>query len=173
MDEVKRGELKGMIVRSADFYGPGAALSLPHATVTERLAAGKTPQWIGNPRAVHTFTYTPDAGRTTALLGNTATAYGQVWHALTSHEPMTGEQFVRMACEISGRPYRLHVAPRWMLSVLGIFVPVLRENMEMMYQFENDYRFSSGKLEQAFGLSATSYGDGISATLQHAGIEQA
>jgi nucleoside-diphosphate-sugar epimerase len=162
-----------MIVRSADFYGPGAALSLPHATVIERLAAGKTPQWVGNPRAVHTFTYTPDAGRTTALLGNTATAYGQVWHALTSHEPMTGEQFVRMACEISGRPYRLQMAPRWMLSVLGIFVPVLRENMEMMYQFENDYRFSSGKLEQAFGLSATSYGNGIAATLRQAGIEQA
>ena len=50
---------------------------------------------------------------------------------------------------------------------------VLRENMEMMYQFENDYRFSSGKLEQAFGLSATSYREGIAATLRHAGIEQA
>ena len=105
MDEVKRGELRGMIVRAADFYGPGAVLSLTHATVTQRLKAKKTPQWVGNPKAVHTFTYTPDAGRTVALLGNTATAYGQVWHALTSHDPMTGEQYVRIACELSGRPY--------------------------------------------------------------------
>ena len=166
MDEVKRGELRGMIVRSADFYGPGAALSLTHATVTERLKAKKTPQWVGNPKAIHTFTYTLDAGRTVALLGNTVAAYGQVWHALSSHEPMTGEHYVRIACELSGRRYGLQVPPRWMLSLLGVFVPVLRENMEMLYQFEHEYRFDSTKLERAFGLTATAYREGIAATLR-------
>ena len=166
MDEVRRGELKGMIVRAADFYGPGAALSLTHATVTERLRAGKTPQWIVNAKAVHTFTYTPDAGRTVAQLGNTPAAFGQVWHALTSKEPMTGEQYVRIACELSGRPYGIQVAPRWMLSLMGVFVPVLRENMEMLYQFEDDYRFDSSKVERALDLTATTYRDGIAATLK-------
>ena len=166
MDEAKRGELRAMIVRAADFYGPGAVLSLTHATVTERLKAGKTPQWIGNAKAVHTFTYTPDAGRTLALLGNTASAYGQVWHALTSKEPMTGEEYVRLACTLAGRPYRLQVAPRWLLSIMGLFVPVLRENMEMLYQFEHDYRFDSSKVERAFALTPTAYRDGIAATLQ-------
>ncbi len=166
MDEANRGELRAMIVRSADFYGPGAVLSLTHATVTERLKAGKAPQWIGNPKAVHTFTYTPDAGRTVALLGNTASAYGQVWHALTSKERMTGEQYVRLACTLAGRPYRLQVAPRWLLSVMGLFVPVLRENMEMLYQFEHDYRFDSRKAEGALGFTPTSYRDGIAATLE-------
>jgi nucleoside-diphosphate-sugar epimerase len=163
MEAVKRDGLKGLIVRAADFYGPGATLSLTHATVTTRLRAGKTPQWVGNPKAVHTFTYTPDAGRSTALVGNTPEAYGQVWHALTSREPITGEQYVRMACEIAGRPYRLQVAPRWVLAAMGLFVPVLRENMEMLYQFEHDYRFDSGKIERAFGLAATRYRDGIAA----------
>jgi nucleoside-diphosphate-sugar epimerase len=165
MDDVKRGELRGMIVRSADFYGPGAILSVTHATVTERLKARKTPRWLGNPKAVHTFTYTQDAGRTLALLGNTVTAYGQIWHALTSHAPMTGEHFVRLACELSHRPYGLQVPPRAMLALLGVFVPIVRENMEMLYQFEHDYRFDSGKLERAFGLTATGYRAGIAATL--------
>ncbi|MCC7241129.1 MAG: NAD-dependent epimerase/dehydratase family protein [Acidobacteria bacterium] len=165
MDEVRRGELRAMIVRAADFYGPGAVLSLTHATVTERLKAKRTPQWIGNAKAVHTFTYTPDAGRCLALLGNTTSAYGQIWHALTSKEPMTGEQFVRIACELSGRPYALQVAPRWMLFLMGLFVPVVRENMEMLYQFEHDYRFDSSKAERALGLTATSYPEGIAATL--------
>jgi len=165
MDEVKRGELQGMIVRAADFYGPGALLSLTHATVFERLRAGKTPQWVGNAKAVHTFTYTPDAGRSVALLGNTPSAYGQVWHALTSREDMTGEQFVRLACELAGKPYKLQVAPGWMLSLMGLFVPVLRENKEMMYQFEHDYRFDSGKLERALNVQPTEYRTGIKATL--------
>jgi nucleoside-diphosphate-sugar epimerase len=166
MDAVKSGELQGLIVRSADFYGPGATLSLTHATVTERLKRGKTPQWIGNPKAIHTFTYTADAARSVALLGNTPTAYGQVWHAVTSHEPMTGEKYVRIACELAGRPYKLQVAPRWMLSLMGVFAPVLRENLEMLYQFEHDYRFDSSKLERAFGVTATTYRGGIAATLK-------
>jgi len=149
-EEIRRGELKGMIVRSADFYGSADITSVTHATVTARLQANKRPQWLGNPKAVHTFTYTPDAARTVALLANTATAFGQVWHALTSHEPMTGEQFVRVACELADRPYRVQVVPRWMLSLLGVFSPLVRENVEMLYQFEYDYRFDSTQLERAF-----------------------
>jgi nucleoside-diphosphate-sugar epimerase len=166
MDEAKRGELRAMIVRAADFYGPGAVLSVTHATVTERLKARKRPQWLANPKAVHTFTYTADAGRTLAVLGNTPSAYGQIWHALTSKEPMTGERYVRIACELAGRPYALQVAPRWMLFLMGIFVPVVRENMEMLYQFEHDYRFDSSKAERTLGLTATDYREGITATLK-------
>ena len=166
LDEVAKGSLKAMIVRAADFYGPGATLSLTHSTVTERLKAGKTPQWIGDARAFHSFTYTPDAADSVARLGNRPEAYGQVWHALTSREPMSGEQYVRMACEIAGRPYGLQVAPRWMLSLMGLVMPVLRENAEMMYQFEADYRFDSTKAEQALGLAPTTYRDGIAATLK-------
>jgi nucleoside-diphosphate-sugar epimerase len=166
MEEVARGDLQALIVRAADFYGPGATLSLTHATVHERLRAGKTPQWVGDPKAVHTFTYTPDAALSVALLGNTPTAYGQVWHALTSKTPMTGEEYVRIACDLSSRPFKLQRAPRWLLGLMGVFSPVLRENMEMLYQFEYDYRFDSTKIEQAFGLTATDYREGIQAALQ-------
>lgn len=166
MDEVQRGELRGAIVRAADFYGPGATLSVTHAIVTERLKSGRTPQWIGDPRAVHTFTYTRDAARSLALVGNTPSALGQVWHALTSKDPLTGEQYVRIACELARRPYALQVAPRWLLRLMGVFVPVLRESIEMLYQFEYDYRFDSSKVERAFGLTATTYPAGVAATLE-------
>ena len=166
MEAVRSGALKGMIVRSADFYGPGAVSSVTDATVISRLKSGKTPRWIGNANAVHTFTYTPDAGRTLAVLGNTASAYGHVWHAATSPELMTGERFVRMSCDALGRPYHLQVAPRWMLTVAGVFVPLLRENMEMLYQFEFDYCFDSSKIERTFGLTATPYVTGIAATVE-------
>ncbi|MCL4811498.1 MAG: NAD-dependent epimerase/dehydratase family protein [Vicinamibacteraceae bacterium] len=164
-EAVRRGELEAMIVRAADFYGPRALLSLTHATVTSRLTRGKAPQWVGDPSKVHTFSYTPDVARSLAVLGNTPSAYGQTWHALTSPEPITGEGFVRLACELAGRPFRLQRAPRWLLRVMGLVVPELRENMEMMYQFEHDYRFDSGKLARAFALRATEYREGLAATL--------
>lgn len=165
LDEIRLGNLQAMIVRSAYFYGPGAVQSFPHAVVFERLRAGKTPQWIGNPNAVHTFTFTPDAGRAVALLGRSSGAYGQTWHLPTTKEQLTGADFVRLACNLAGRPIKLQVAPRWMLRLMGLFIPVLRENDEMMYQFEYDYRFDSSKIESAFGLQPTPYSQGIGMSL--------
>ena len=165
LDEMRGGNLQAMIVRAAEFYGPGAVQSFPHAVVFERLKAGKTPQWIGNPNAVHTFTFTPDAGRAVALLGRSSEAYGQTWHLPTSKEPLSGADFVRLACELAERPNKLQVAPRWMLKLMGLFMPVLRENDEMMYQFEYDYRFDSSKIESAFGLQPTPYRQGIGRSL--------
>jgi hypothetical protein len=49
---------------------------------------------------------------------------------------------------------------------LGLFIPVLREFVEMMYQYENDYFFDSSKFEKEFGMSATSYKIGIAETLR-------
>lgn len=137
-----------------------------HATVFERLRAGKTPQWIGSAKALHTFTYTPDAGRATAFLGQRPEAYGRTWHLPTSAEEMSGERFVALACELAGRPCRIQVAPRWVLRAMGTFVPVLRENMEMMYQFEEDYRFDSSRVEEIYGLAPTPYREGVATTLR-------
>ncbi len=165
LDEMRSGNLVAMIVRAADFYGPGAANSFPHAMVFERLKAGRKPRWIGNPKSVHSFTYTPDLGRALAALGETASAYGQTWHAPTSGELLSGEAFVRLACEQAGRPYALQTVPRAMLHALGWIVPVLRENREMMYQFDYDYRFDSRKAEALLQIVPTSYRQGVGASL--------
>ena len=165
MDEVKAGSLNAMIIRSADFYGPGSLLSMTHSTVFERLKAKKGAQWIGDLKTIHSFTYTPDAGKTVAILGNSPDAYNQVWHALTSKERITGEDFVRIACDIAQQPYRVQAMPRWMVRLLGLFIPVLREFVEMMYQFEEDYLFDSTKFERTFNMKATSYKEGIRSCL--------
>jgi nucleoside-diphosphate-sugar epimerase len=166
MDESKAKNLDAMIVRGADFYGPNALLSILHSTVSEKLKVGKTSQWIGDPKKIHTFTYTPDAGKSVAILANTPSAYNQIWHALTSKEKITGEQFVRLACEYKNKPYKLQVLPKFGVRLIGLFVPVLKEFVEMMYQYENDYIFDSTKIEKAFNLMATDYKTGIAETLK-------
>jgi len=167
LDEIKAGNLKGMIIRAADFYGPGATLSLIHSMVTERLKAGKGAQWIGDKKRVHTFTYTPDAGKTVALLGNAEEAYNQTWHALTSAEKMTGEELIRMAYEIMNMPNKgVQGMSKTGVRLLGLFIPVLREFVEMMYQFENDYIFDSSKAQKFLNENPTSYQVGIRATME-------
>jgi nucleoside-diphosphate-sugar epimerase len=166
LNEVKSKNINGMIVRGADFYGPGALLSMTYETVSQKLKANKGAQWLGDPKKIHTFTYTPDAGQCVAMLGNTPAAFNQTWHALTSKEKITGEEYVRIACEIAGRPYKIQALPKFGVRLVGLFVPVLREMVEMMYQFENDFIFESTKFEKAFNIQATSYREGIAATLK-------
>jgi nucleoside-diphosphate-sugar epimerase len=168
LEAMRRGEVQALIARSADFYGPGAHLSLLASVLFSRLRAGKAPQWVGNPDAVHTFTFTPDAGRALAALGQSPAAFGQTWHLPTAshmgNEAVTGRALTRTACALSGQPVRLQVAPRWLLRVMGLFVPMLRENDEMLYQFEQAYRFDSSKAEKALSWHATPYGEGLAQT---------
>jgi nucleoside-diphosphate-sugar epimerase len=166
LDEIKAGNLNGMIVRGADFYGPNALLSLTYQMVTMKLKAKKASQWMGDIKKIHTFTYTPDAGKATAILGNTPSAYSQTWHALTSKEKITGEQYVKIASELMTRPNKIQALPKFGVQLLGLFMPVLKEFVEMMYQYENDYIFDSTKFEKAFNLQATEYKVGIAETLR-------
>lgn len=166
LDEIKSGNMNGMIVRAADFYGPNVKLSITHSTVTEKLQAGKTAQWIGDPKKNHSLTYTPDAGKTVAMLGNTSSAYNQTWHVLTNKN-ITGEQYVKIASEILNLPYKkVQALPKFGVRLLGLFVPVLGEFVEMMYQYENDYFFDSSKFEKAFNIQPTPYQSGIEVTMR-------
>ena len=166
LEEIRANNITAMIVRSADFYGPHVSQSITHTTVTQRLKKGKSAQWIGDPNTIHSFTYTPDAGRALAILGNTLPAYNQTWHALTSNEKITGQDYVKMACAALNRPFNgVTTLSKLSVRLLGLFVPVLRELVEMMYQFENDYIFDSTKMEESFQIKPTSYKEGIGVTM--------
>ena len=44
-----------------------------------------------------------------------------------------------------------------MLQAIGLFNPLLRETIELYYQYQYDYIFDSSKFESSFNLSPTSY----------------
>jgi nucleoside-diphosphate-sugar epimerase len=165
LEAVKDMGLKALIARSADFYGPGVENNFITQMVLKNLTAGKKPMWFVGPDIKHSFTYTPDAGKATALLGNTPDAFGQVWHLPTDNRSVTGKQFVSMiAAELGRANVQLSILPKWMLRPLGIFVPVMKEMPEMMYQYDRDYFFDSSKFTEHFGLKATPYEEGVRET---------
>jgi len=162
LDEVNAGELKALVARSADFYGPGIKnTSILTETVLDNLANGKKAFWLGKADVKHSFTYTPDAGKATALLGNTLDAYDQVWHLPTSPNPYTGKQWVEViAQEMNVKP-RYMTVPNFMVKAMGLFVPFMKEVAEMMYQYDRNYNFDSSKFEKRFDLKPTPYLEGI------------
>ena len=99
MDEVKAGKLMALIARSADFYGPGNEKSFVIEMVYKNLKKGKRANWFIDADKKHSFTFTPDAAKATALLGNTPDAYNQVWHLPTDKNTLTGREFISSLCK--------------------------------------------------------------------------
>jgi len=165
--KIQEQKLTALIARAADFYGPGThGVSMMTETIIKPLSNGKRANLMGSAKRVHSYTYTPDAGKATALLGNTEDAYNQVWHLPTSSEQVTGEQFVnKIAAELGVSP-KFTVVSKAMLKFIGIFSPIMREMPEMLYQYQNDYRFDSSKFEKRFNMEPISYDQGIKNVLE-------
>ncbi len=87
--------LIALIARCADFYGLSVKnTSLLTETVIKPLSEGKKANWLVSDQHKHSFTCTVDAGKATALLGNTPDAFGEVWQLPTAKDPLTGEEWV-------------------------------------------------------------------------------
>jgi nucleoside-diphosphate-sugar epimerase len=164
MNEVEQGNLKAIIARAADFYGPDTPLGFVNILVFDNYKKGKKAQWMIDVNKKHTFTYTPDAGNATAILGNTESAYNQVWHLPTNKNVLTGREFIELAAKAFGVKPEYTVLKKWMLSMVGLFIKEIKENNEMLYQNNSDYLFDSTKFEKAFNYQPISYEEGINST---------
>lgn len=166
MSEVEKGNLDAIIARAADFYGPNTPLSFVTVTVFDNYKKGKKAQWFIDADKKHSMTYTPDAGKATAILGNTSSAYNQIWHLPTDKNVLTGREFIELAAKEFNVKPDYTVLKKWMIQMVGYFVPVVKESIEMLYQNEFDYLFDSTKFEKAFNFVPTSYKDGIAETVK-------
>ena len=164
---VESGKLEALIARSADFYGPGCKNSALSIMVADNLLKGKKAQAFGDIDKIHTYTYTEDAAQATALLGNTPDAFNQVWHVPTTSQKLTNRQWIELIAGELNVPPKIQTVPRWMLHLLGLFVPIMREFPEMLYQYEQNYLFDSSKFTERFGIEATPPAEGIKDLIGH------
>lgn len=154
LEEIEKGNLEALIARAADFYGPGINNSVLNEMTFKNFKAGKKANWFCTLNTKHNFTYTPDAAKATALLGNTDSAYGQVWHLPTA-EAYTGKEWLEMIAAEMGVKPTVQVATKLIVSFMGTFNSVMKELVEMLYQYDRDYVFDSTKFESTFKIKPT------------------
>jgi nucleoside-diphosphate-sugar epimerase len=159
--------LRLVIGRCADFYGPGVRNSMLYAAAIERQLQGKPAQWLGNPDLLHSTTYTIDAARALVRLALDEGAHGRVWHLPTAEKALSSRALLEYTARQLGAPSRVQVMPRLMLHALALFMPLLREVREMLYQNEHDYVFSSAKFMHRYpDFRITPHEQGLDAMLQ-------
>jgi nucleoside-diphosphate-sugar epimerase len=124
----------------------------------------KAVEWFGPPDLPHALTYLGDFARGLVTLGERDEAVGEVWH-IPAAEPLTGRQFIALAAQVAGVPPKMAVVSPLLLRTLGLFSPVVREMVEMRYEFVQPYLLDGTKFTRAFGFTPTPHRDALAATI--------
>lgn len=162
----REGRLRVAIGRSSDYYGAWG----PGSAVGERLfkavLAGKKAQWFADLDQPHTLGYLPDMARAFVVLGDREEADGKVWHTPAAPD-LTGREFIELAARVAGTRAQPAVLGPGTVRALGLFMPILREFPELMYQWERPFVSDASAFQAAFGpFSVTAHERAIAATLE-------
>jgi len=113
----------------------------------------------------HEFVFVPDVGPVVAKLVDTSAAFGKIWHFAGAGVTTQGELVAEMERQ-TGRKLKRRVVGKTMLRVIGYFVPMMRELVEMNYLITEPLIMDDSALQGLIGpLHKTSYAEGIRQTL--------
>jgi nucleoside-diphosphate-sugar epimerase len=88
--------------------------------------------------------------RAFVILGERPEADGQVWH-LPATDPITGRQFLKLVfAEVGSHPKVARIS-LGMARLGGVFVPMMRELSELMYQWTAPFVLDATKFQRSFG----------------------
>ncbi|HQW95925.1 MAG TPA: NAD(P)H-binding protein [Saprospiraceae bacterium] len=166
LDAIENRKLNAIIARSPDFFSEVKAASMAMNLIYDNLIKGKKAQWLCDAKKVHNMGYTPDLAMGTAILGNTPDAYNQVWNLPTDSEKITGEGWINLFAKEMNTSNKYQVLPNWLIKVLGLFIPIMKELPEMNYQYDRDYFFDSSKFNRRFNYTPIKNADAVKKTVE-------
>jgi nucleoside-diphosphate-sugar epimerase len=141
-------------VRGSDYIGPGADSVFTFA-ILPAMQKHRTAWVPANIDLPHTFTYTGDVARTLVTLARDERAWGSAWH-VPSNRALTIRELADRFFKVAGQPaVKVAGLPRWLPRTAAPFVPMVRELVEMDYQFYRPFVLDSALTTRTFGLSAT------------------
>jgi nucleoside-diphosphate-sugar epimerase len=146
----RRGEVRATAGRASDFYGPGATASHLGDQFWKPVIAGGRGRALVNPDAIHTYHYVPDVAAGLATLGTAGDdAYGKPWMLPCAPAESMRALVARFSRHL-GRDIRIATMPNWAIMTLGIFMPMLREIDEMLYQWGEPFVIDDSRFRAAF-----------------------
>jgi len=161
-----RGHVQWTSGRAADFFGPGAAeMSAFGDRLAQRMATGKAIEVFGNPHLPRSYSFIPDVARGLAILGTHSESWGKIWHLPVAWKGSTLELIDAIAREV-GLPAKTTRMPDFMLSVAGLFSPMIGALREMTYQWKIPFVVDDRRFCTTFGVEATPANEAVGQAAQ-------
>ncbi len=164
LDAHQNGKLNVTIGRASDFYGPRVRNTLIGEMFFEAALNGKTTNLLGDIDQPHTFTYIGDFAKALVTLSEHDEAFGKAWHVPSAPTTSTRKIVELIESEL-GETIRVRTANKFMVSLLGLFNPLIRETAEMIYEWEKPYVVENGRFTATFGNGITPHKKAIQQTV--------
>ena len=160
LDAIAYRNLTALIARSADFYG-FSDQSIPNVLVFDKLSKNENPLLLVESDKKHTYTYAKDIGTSVAFLAQDERNFKQTWHLPTDKNALTAGEFANLASASFGKKISSQTLTKELIAEIGKGDDLIREFLEMLYQNDSDYLFSSQKYENTFKKFPTPYETGV------------
>jgi nucleoside-diphosphate-sugar epimerase len=122
-----------LVMRGGDYFGPTVRNGLVDPAF-ENATCGKPMMVLGTMTIAHQWAYVPDLARASVDLlarADTLQAY-EVIH-FDGHTARPQRSFFSEVARQAGSPDKIRRAPWWLLDLIGLFSPLIREVVEMRY----------------------------------------
>jgi nucleoside-diphosphate-sugar epimerase len=148
------GLIRATEVRGSDYVSPGMQSRFGDRVVPI-LKAGKAVQLLGATDHLHTFTSPVDVATLMRTIALDKRAWGKAWH-VPSNEPKTQRQVVQdIAKELGIKDVKVGSVPNPILSMMGLFNPVIKELNNGSYMFNAPFIMDDSAARKTFGLKPT------------------
>ncbi|MDR9868143.1 NAD-dependent epimerase/dehydratase family protein [Lactococcus cremoris] len=159
--EMEANELKAVVCRAPEFYGPEKTQSITNTMIFSNIKAKRKLKIPISDSTLRTLIWTPDASRAMALVGNTDDAYGQTWH-LPCDRSLTYKEMINIADKIENEKLSYSIIKLWKFKVGSLFNKNAKELLELLPRYEVDNLFNSDKFKKRFpSFPVTSFESGI------------
>ena len=159
------GDLDVVTVRASDYFGPrGTALSPLGDLVIGAALRGKPARVLGDPDQPHSYSYTVDVARALVAVGTRSDISGEVFHAPNAPARTTRE-IIDIIADRLDTTIRVKTTPVFVLRLLGLRDPTIREVVEMLYEFTQPFIVESTRARERLGLEPTPLDQAIGETV--------
>jgi nucleoside-diphosphate-sugar epimerase len=154
-----------VVVGSSDFFGPNLTeTTFLGDTFTKAILEGKkAPICLGSSTKIHDFAYGPDLSKALYIVSVDDEANGKFWicpHAIKN------KTFTRIAQDVArleggNKKSKVTVYAAWSVKLLGLFIGDLKNMVEMLPIWVNDYSVDDSDFRKTFDMEPTPYEEAL------------
>lgn len=145
-----KGEARVVVARASDFYGPGGTGTYFGDAFWPKALGSGTAQALMRLDTPHTYHYIPDVVAGLAALGEAGDDVTGRWWMLPAAPAESSTAMIERIGRALGRPLKVQAVPALALRAMGLFVPILRELLEMGYQWEEPFTMNDARFRARF-----------------------
>lgn len=159
------GRVRITEARASDFVGPLVRTAHLGERVVPHILKGQAVSMLGRLDVAHAVTAIGDVGVAMAILGTEDRALGRAWHVPTAPAQTTGQNLDALCRAAGVTTVKARTMPSPVLKLVGIFSPLMKEMVEVEYQFAKPFDLDSSDFTAAFDAKPTPLDETFAATV--------